>query len=239
MARVRLPAISYLGAKNIPKGQDMTDNADDWLAEAKPAERTVQLCLRGDLVAEFEELERRLEAARKSAAADDSLASGGEVVAISQQIEQLRERMQAATKTFRLRALPRKKYRGMVAAHPPRRDEDGKLHELDAMVAVNLETFLDPLVRACLVEPKLTEQQMDRLLDEVLSDRQFDELANAAWALNRHDVAVPTSRAASRILETYAEEQRRQSDSASASNGSTAGSPEPSPPTSTTTQPAG
>lgn len=207
------------------------DQTDDWLADAKPAERTVPLCLRGDLVAKFEELERQLEQARKNAG--DSLAGGGAVVSISQQIEQLRETMQAATRTFRLRALPRKRWRQLVAAHPPRRGDDGKVVESDA-IGVNADTYFDAMVRACTVEPQLSDEQWVRLLDEVLSDRQFDELSNTAWALNRHDVAVPTSRAASRILQNYAEESRRRSDSASPSDGSEDGNPGPSPSTSTT-----
>lgn len=209
----------------------MTASPDDWLAAARPAERTVQLCLRGDLQAEFEELDRQLESARK--AQPDSLAGGTEVVVLSQKIEAVRERMQAATVTFRLRALPRRRWRQLMAEHPPRRTDDGKPVETD-VIGVNAETFFDPLVRECTVEPQLTEEQWVRLLDEVLSDRQFDLLMGTAWALNRHDVAVPTSRAASRILQSYAVESSRRNDSASPTSGSPAGNPGPSSSTSTT-----
>lgn len=198
------------------KGQEpLTDNnnADDWLAAARPAERTVPLCLRGDLVAEFEDLDRQLEQARRSAG--DSLAAGSDVVVISQQLEALRAQMQAATKTFRLRALPRRQWRELVAAHPPRRDDNGKPLESDT-IGVNADSYFDAVIRASVVEPKLTGEQWTRLLDEVLSDRQFDQLADAAWGLNRRDVEVPFSRAASRILQTSDAESRRQNDSASA-----------------------
>lgn len=210
----------------------MTESNDDWLADARPAERTVQLCLRGDLVVEFEELERDLETARKSAG--DSLAGGSDVVVVSQQIEELRERMKTATKTFRLRALPRRQWRDLVAAHPPRRGEDGKVVDSDA-IGVNADTYFETIIRACTVEPQLSDEQWTRLLDEVLTDRQFDTLSDAAWGLNRRDVEVPFSRAASRILQNSADESRRQNDSASPSDDSTAGSPAPSPSTSTET----
>ena len=39
---------------------------------------------------------------------------------------------------------------------------------------------------------------MTTLLDEKLSDRQYNDLANLAWMVNRGDVDVPFSYAASR-----------------------------------------
>jgi len=42
-------------------------------------------------------------------------------------------------------------------------------------------------------------------LDQSLTSRQFDDLSDAAWSLNRREVDVPFSRAASRILRSEPE----------------------------------
>ncbi|MFV2094820.1 hypothetical protein ACFHW1_04925 [Micromonospora sp. LOL_014] len=161
-------------------------------------ERTVPVCLQADLVAEHELAERQLaEATRR---ASDSLAGGSGMREIAERIEALRVEMQDHTIDFRLRAMPRPRWKAFIAAHPPRKDDAGKVDERDRAIGVNTETFFDALVRASVVEPELDASDWDLLLDERLTDRQFDELADAAWGLNRRDVDVPFSPAASRVL---------------------------------------
>lgn len=177
-------------------------NIDELLDQAKPAERSVALCLRGDLVAQWEDLDRQRDEAEKQARyGADSLASGGQARQLAEQMAALREQMVDSTVTFTLRALPRPKYRALVAAHPPRRGDDGQIVPEDGQsgIGVNSETFWTPLIRACLTAPVLSEAQLTRLLDEVLSDRQFDQLALAALEVCRGDVDIPFSLAASRL----------------------------------------
>jgi hypothetical protein len=81
----------------------MTD-IKSMLNGARLPERTVPICLRGDLVAEHEELERQLEEANRRAS--DSLAGNG-AGELADRIEALQEEMRAATVTFRVRALPK------------------------------------------------------------------------------------------------------------------------------------
>ncbi|AGL13882.1 hypothetical protein [Actinoplanes sp. N902-109] len=167
------------------------------LDQATRPEKTVQLCMRGDLVARHEQLDRELTKAQQRAR--DSLA-GGNVGELTDQIRAIEQEMADSTWTFRLRALRRRDFRALVAAHPPRRvvaDGEEKIHEQDQFTGVNGETFHDALIRACLVDPELDDAQWERLVDS-LNDRQFDELAGAAWGVNRSDVDVPFSRAASR-----------------------------------------
>ncbi|MEU4782841.1 hypothetical protein [Micromonospora sp. NPDC023633] len=173
------------------------------LAAAKLPERTVPICLRGDLVAEFEDLERQLEDELRTPAV--SLEGDGSG-AIADRMEALRAEMQAHTYPFRLRAMARPAWRAFVAAHPPRKDDAGEVDERDRIIGVNIETFYPALVRASVVDPQLDDAQWARLLDEVLTDRQFDELANAAWGLNRREVDVPFSPAASRMTRGSATE---------------------------------
>lgn len=164
------------------------------LAGAKLPESTVPVCLRGDLAADHEAAERELEQAQK--AATDSLAGSG-VGALVDRIEALEAEMRAHTYPFRLRALPRPLWRALVAQHPPRRGEDNEILDADRS-GVNTETFYDAIIRACLVDPELTGEQWEQL-NGSLTDRQYDELADAAWGLNRREVDIPFSLAASRM----------------------------------------
>lgn len=206
----------------------------DLLAQAKPAERTIRLCLRGDLVAQFEELDRRRAEAEAEAKAQAGSLAGSPAVALARQMEQLQQQMQDSTYRFRLRALPRKAYQALVAAHPPRRDADGEVLADDRHAQVNVETFYEPLIRACLVDPVLDDAQWERLAEEVLSDRQFEQLALAAYATCRGDIDIPFSFGASQTLKTSGGDSNAPSDSESLSSASTAGNPPPSTTTPTT-----
>jgi hypothetical protein len=163
---------------------------------AKRPERTVQVFLAGDQVAEFEELDRQREAAQRQGT--ESLDAGPAVV-LAQRMKELRTRMADSAVTIRLRALSRLAYDKLLAEHPPRRGDDGEVLPSD-LSGFNSATFYEPLIRACWVEPVLDPEVLTQLLDEVLSNRQFDEVAMTALVVNRGTVDVPFSPAASRLL---------------------------------------
>jgi hypothetical protein len=162
------------------------------LAAAKLPERTVQLCLRGDLVADHEAAERDLEQAQK--APSDSLAGSG-AGDLADRLRALEAEMRANSYTFKVRALPKPRYRAFLADHPSR-IEDDKVNQQDAVFGFNIEAGFEPLIRACLIDPELDDAGWSRLM-ESLTDRQFDDLAMAAWYVNRGEVDIPFSRAAS------------------------------------------
>jgi hypothetical protein len=176
------------------------------LASAKLPEKTVDICLRGDLVAEHEAAERELEQAEKLADVLNSLDGGGNIGDLVDRIEALEAEMREHTYTFRMRALPKPQWRALLAAHPPRKGEDGEPLEQDKYVGVNQETFWDALIRACVVDPEMDEGDWQQLLGEKLNDSQYTDLTGAAWGVNRNDVDIPFSRAASRLKKTSAPE---------------------------------
>ena len=176
----------------------MTTDFKTMLAEAKLPERTVPICLRGDLVADFEAAERELQAAQSGP--DTSSLEGSAALVVVERMEALQTQMREHTYLFRVRALPRPKFKQLVADHGPRKDpETGDVDERDKYVGVNVDEFFPLLIRACVVDPVLDEDTWAELLDEKLTDKQFDALQNAAWFINRNDVDVPFSLAASRI----------------------------------------
>lgn len=167
---------------------------DALLDSAQLPEATEDICLRGDLVAEWEATEKQLREAK--ATTTHTLAGSSEVRDLSRRVRELEEQMRGSTITVKLRAHPRPDWAKLVAAHPPREGNKG-----DKVMQVNQETFYDALVKASIVEPAMDDERATRLLD-ALSDAQFDKLATRSWNLNRKDVDVPFSPTASRIMET-------------------------------------
>jgi hypothetical protein len=183
-------------------GKGTLKNFKAMLAEAKLPERTVEICLRGDLVADHETAERQLEQADKQGS--DSLAGSG-AGEIADRLEALEQEMREHTYEFRLRALPKPAWRKLCGEHPPRRGEDNETVEPDRYVGINAETFYEAMIRSCLVDPELDDESWAQL-SEALTDRQFEDLSDAAWAVNRREVDIPFSRAASRMKRDSAAE---------------------------------
>ncbi len=184
------------------------------MAGARAAERTVSVCLRADLVAELESLERQAEelrTARPTASKEDSGPA-----AIVERIRELQAAMREDTETFRLRALSPRRYRTLREAHPPRRDEAGEINRGDQAMGFNRDTLLPELAWQCLVSPEMTPEQWrelvgdteteaarlaadgkaDDAVDGLLTFRQWVDLMNAAYELNEGEIDVPFSPAA-------------------------------------------
>lgn len=165
----------------------------DKLKAARLPERSVSICLRGDLTADFEAAERELKAAQEATA--DSKEAGG-VGPIIERIDALRAEMIEHTEEFRIRAMPGPDFHAFKAAHPPRTDDEGNLNAADAQLGFNIDTFFDGLLKASVISPELDEGDWTALL-AVLTDRQYNSLTDAAWFVNRNEVKTPFSSAAS------------------------------------------
>jgi hypothetical protein len=198
-------------------GKGTLKNFKAMLAEAKPSERSIAVCLRGDLVADHDEVSRELARAEKSAV--DSLAGNGSVE-LAEKIQALEAQMLENSLDFRIRGLPRAKFHALIAEHPPRRDPETKeIIDRDRFTMVNFDTFFDTLLKQCTVEPELDEDdwlnllghnavereqleaegRADQIVEGVLSQPQWDKLTDAAWFVNGKDVDIPLSHAASRM----------------------------------------
>jgi hypothetical protein len=171
-------------------------NVAEIIRKAKRPERTVDLFLGDERVAEYEQLEHQLESARST----DSL-DGGPARAIAQQMRDLEAAMSESRVTVRLRAMSRVAHARLLGEHPPRRGEDGEFVAADQL-GYNAETYWPALIRASWVEPQLAAADLDYLLDEVLTAGQFDAVAKEALVVNRGRVDVPFSPAASTLLRT-------------------------------------
>jgi hypothetical protein len=164
------------------------------LARATRPRRAVKVCLAGHIVAEMERLDSELVAIDRPA---ERLNTGGAVRALEKQLDELRTQAEADTIEIVLEAVSRTRWHELVAAHPPRKEPDGTVNPADKMAGINEATFYDAIIRACWVTPEVDEATQTALLDQ-LTDRQYDQVGSAAWAVNRHEVSIPLSRAGSR-----------------------------------------
>ncbi|WP_326646687.1 hypothetical protein OG884_18845 [Streptosporangium sp. NBC_01755] len=165
----------------------------DIIGSIKRPEKTVPICLAGDLQAEFESLERDLAIAREKPADAGTLAGGSDpmATAIAQQIQELRAKMREHTAVFRFQGLSSKVYSDLVAQHPPK--EESKRGDVD------WDSFSVALVATCAVEPKMSVEEAGQLAD-ALTQAQWDALFTAAFEVNKADIDVPFSFAASAVL---------------------------------------
>jgi hypothetical protein len=175
-------------------GKSTLKNFKQMLAGAKLPETTVPTCLRGDLAARHEQLNEELELLEQKAV--DSLAGNGGAE-LAERITEIEEQMRDSTYPIKLRAMPRPDFRAFLAEFPPRLDDD-KPKGMDDAFGFNTEDGFEPLVRRSIVDPELDDADFADLMGKV-TDSQFDTLAAAAWRLNKGEISIPFSRAASRL----------------------------------------
>lgn len=222
----------------------------DLIRDARRPERTVPLCLRGDLVARFEDLERELRQANAAEKADDTFGGSGSAARIAAEMSALREQMKAAEVVFRHRALGPIRSASLLTEHPPRLDE---VHaDRDRRLGYNPDSLYLAVVReTCYAIDRdgerlqlrdeetnddlgaMTDEQWSALIGAV-SSQQFDRLFGAAWTLDHNDVEVPTSPLASLISQRSGESSSQPSAGESRRGGSRGGSRSGSRSTSTT-----
>lgn len=96
-----------------------------------------------------------------------------------------------------LKPLGHKRWRELVAAHPPREDD-----EEDKTTGVNSETFFEALVPACLAEPEFdSDAARDEFLD-ALPYGEFRDLSQAAYVANTGGSPDPKPDLSSRLGRT-------------------------------------
>ncbi|MEU9405033.1 hypothetical protein AB0E08_04895 [Streptomyces sp. NPDC048281] len=163
---------------------------EDILKQAKPRERTVMVCTRGDLAGEAERLSEELTKVNEDWEPSD-LTEVHPARAIAAQLKEARDAARAAEVPFKLRYIGDKAYSDLLAAHPP---EKGKDNELFDSV-----TFPRALIAASCVDPEMTEEQVIELF-EVINEGEIAKLFNAAWDVHNSSDMVPFSLAASALL---------------------------------------
>lgn len=170
------------------------------LKTARLPERSISICLRGDLIADIQELERELEASVKREAGADRLAGGprAEQKKIAGQIEAKRAEMAEESIAFRVRALkPERRnpddapgWRDLVRQYPPPKDDTAKL-------GVDLIPFMGEAIPLSVVSPDDMDAEDWETFNDNVPASELSKLMTAVWELNTEGVDIPKSLIAS------------------------------------------
>lgn len=158
------------------------------LKAAKLPERSVSICLRGDLVADIEELDRRLKQAIEDRKTNGRLGTKTDAEGLAEQVEAKRAEMREYTVSFRLRALKSAAWRELTAKY--RKGEGG----------IDLMALMGEALPASVIEPDDLDAEDWETLNENTAPAELGKLIDAVWELNMQGVDVPKSRYASALI---------------------------------------
>lgn len=168
-----------------------------------PPRREVIALYSGEDEAKLEEYEDRLSRAyaEESGSRRAGAQSEADVLAAEQDawLDEVHER----TPTVTLEAISERRLQELRDANPPR-----KGNKLDEQVGVDRTKFPEALVRACVVEPEVTDEQWEEFMERASAAR-FLRLHEAANRLVSEDVNLPKSSAARTLTLLRGREQRR------------------------------
>lgn len=175
------------------------------LKAAKLPERSVEICTRGDLVADIEVLERELAALLEDRATNGRVATSAKPrLDKADEIQAKRAEMAESTITFRVRALAPKKWRALTTKY---QNKDGGLDLLGLMgdaipVSVISPDDLDAEDWARLMGGTVEEDGEPVEVEAVIPASELGKLIDAVWDLNMRGVSVPKSPLASAVNRT-------------------------------------
>lgn len=167
----------------------------DLKAKVRRPEKSVALCLAGDLQVTFEDLERELAQAREKPASGTLAGGNAEATAIAKQIQALQAEMREHNEVFRFRGLTRREHSDLVAKNPPTEEQ----LEENPNAEVDWEKYGVALIAACCISHPMTEAESGELVD-ILTMAQYNSLFQAAQAVNILGLDIPNSFTASAVL---------------------------------------
>jgi len=173
-------------------------NGAELLARIKPQfrEESTQICLRPDLLDEFERLDAELVESRAADTAGNRLADGTSAKTrdLAEKVVALEKQIEETAIEFRFKAMSKDKWRALCDTYPPR-----KQNELDAYAGYDRDAVLDAAVRMCLIDPVFDDKSWGELV-EALNPSEWRELTDTVNSVNRGVVDAPKSVLASLIL---------------------------------------
>ncbi|MCW2498276.1 hypothetical protein [Jatrophihabitans sp.] len=157
---------------------------DSVLAGAKPVIKRTRICLNGDLVDQIEQLEREFEQARLDDANENRVALAP---AIAARIVELTAQARDHEVEFAFKPVGRKKWRDLVAAHPP--TDDQKALGAD----MNTEEFpAVAMAESCIAPTGATLAKFIELRDgDLIGDLQWNRLWMTCREANLGGSEVP------------------------------------------------
>lgn len=186
------PAVDELVEEDVDSDLDF----DAQLDGAELSQRTVKVCLRGDLYTKIEDLDLELKALVDE---NDDRAVNPDAVRVAREIEAIRAEMRRYIVKVVIQAMPQPDFTRLEAEHPPRPGDPA-----DQAADCNLVTMTPLMLRASILSPTMTDARWEKFRAKI-NDGQYKELGAMAWAVNRRAVIVPFSRTALNVLTSVLE----------------------------------
>lgn len=175
-------------APNGAVNGDAPFEIEDIIAEAMPQQRSVRICVNGDLRTLYEDLEQQLEDA-VDGAADDSLGNDEHWSDLAKQVEAAAADIERHMRRFSFRSIG------------PNWSMTLARHTNDQGVIDNVTAFFAEVIAASSVQPKIETEQALRLFQKI-AQADIDQLYHTARRANFETTAeVPKSLLASQIRE--------------------------------------
>lgn len=169
----------------------------DLLKRIRPvlAEESVEICLRPDLIEAWEAANEELQALTAQGLKGARVGSKPtKQIEKAKQVQALEAEIEAASATFRFRALPKAEWRALCDDHPPRQGND-----VDQWTGYNRDAVLDQAVRESLIDPEFDDVSWANLM-LAINGGEWDELRKTANKVNKGVTENPKSVLASMIL---------------------------------------
>lgn len=177
----------------------------DRIKGAKPQRRSARINLRGDLVAEIEQLSTELRDvmdSERESTAPKRLASKSPTTVLADKIEAKRKEMADEWLDLELEQRPWSVWREFKNANPPREEPQ---YEYDQVVKVNFDALAGTFMPTCVVEPELDKDDWVGIFDKC-APADIRDLAALAFSLHEQGLQIPKSPLASAVRSRNAED---------------------------------
>ena len=159
---------------------------EDLIEDFEPPVRSVAICKKGGLWAEYDELREQLEGATPGVRMGEST----ERAEVARRVKALEEEMSQHMARFSFRGIGKGRLAAIKRRFPAAKGQAG-----DWDPVAGAEAF----IAACSYEPVMTEEQV-KILSDRIGHGQLDRLFSTAWVATNQDGSVPKSERASEVL---------------------------------------
>lgn len=170
-------------------------------------EMATNLCLRPDLLDEWEELQEKLGESRVKDATAGRLAEGTskKTRELATRVQEIEAEIEAVQFRVLFRAMAKDDWQALCERHPPRKGND-----IDMFAGYNRDAVYDAAVRACMVDPVFEDCPVRGCPHEdcgswqqfvkVLNPSEWAELRDTVTEVNKGVTEAPKSQLAATVL---------------------------------------
>lgn len=158
------------------------------VAQQRPATVMVRVPLRGDLMAEIDQLEDRM----RAEAAEDARTNREPIHQVTAQLVlDKRQEMADSEVEFVFRAVPRSVFRRLLREHPPTGEQRAEAEAAGLRLSFNLETFPPALMAESCVEPEGASLKSFQSIWDEWSEGATALLWRDCFAVNQGSAETP------------------------------------------------